>query len=207
MPRSKNLKSDGVKQKDIERTLRQAVAFLEKNDLRYAVIGGIAIQFLGKPRFTYDVDFKVLVPNIDYAAARAIIRAKFPDRARPHIPADPLVVDVQIEKIPVDFLLALPGYEENIITRATRRKFGGLMVWICSAEDLLIQKVVANRAKDWLDVEGILSEQYGRLDEDYIEEWLPQFADLLERPEMLTQYREIQDRIKAIVRRHRKARR
>jgi len=52
-------------------------------------------------------------------------------------------VAVEIEGVIVDFLLALPGYEENIITRAVQRDLGGWQVWICSAEDLIIQKVIA----------------------------------------------------------------
>ncbi len=34
----------------------------------------------------------------------------------------------------------------------------------CSAEDLLVHKVVANRDKDWLDIEGVLTRRWGRLD-------------------------------------------
>lgn len=48
----------------------------------------------------------------------------------------------------VDFLLALPGYEEKIIERAVQQDLGGFSAWICSAEDLIIQKVVAGCGKD-----------------------------------------------------------
>lgn len=40
----------------------------------------------------------------------------------------------------VDFLLMLPGYEELIVERAVQRDLGGCWAWICSAEDLIIQK-------------------------------------------------------------------
>jgi predicted nucleotidyltransferase len=189
-------------QAELRKALRQAIASLEKHNLRYAVIGGIALQLWGKPRFTYDVDIKVLVPDTDYSAARAKIRAAFPKRARPHAPPNPLIVDAQVGDITVDFLLALPGYEENIITRAVRRRMGNLALWICSAEDLIIQKVVANRPKDWQDIEGILAEQHGRLDYDYIENWLQQFADALEQPKILRQYHDIRKRIDAILVQH-----
>jgi len=78
-------------QAELRKALRQAIASLEKHNLRYAVIGGIALQLWGKPRFTYDVDIKVLVPDTDYSAARAKIRAAFPKRARPHAPPNPLI--------------------------------------------------------------------------------------------------------------------
>jgi predicted nucleotidyltransferase len=64
----------------------------------------------------------------------------------------------------VDFLLTLPGYEEQIIERAIQRDLGGWSVWTCSAEDLIIQKAVAGRGKDWPDIEALLIERDGKLD-------------------------------------------
>jgi hypothetical protein len=58
---------------------------------------------------------------------------------------------------------------------------------------------VAGRAKDWQDIEGILIEQRGQLDLDYLEDWLSQFAEVLEQPEILAQYRDIQERIAAVL--------
>ena len=130
---------------------------------------------------------------------RAAIRTAFPERGRPHAPENPLIVDVSIGGIIVDFLLAIPGYEEQIVTRAVRRQLGDLGIWICSPEDLIIQKAVAGRAKDWQDIEGILIEQRGQLDLDYLEDWLSQFAEVLEQPEILAQYRDIQKRIATVL--------
>jgi hypothetical protein len=62
---------------------------------------------------------------------------------------------------------------------------------------LIIQKVVAGRDKDWLDLEALLLEQYGKLDENFVEDWLVQFAEALEKPEILTKYRQLVERIKA----------
>jgi hypothetical protein len=94
--------------------------------------------------------------------------------------------------------LALPGYEELIITRAVRRKLDGFWARICSSEDLIIQKVTAGRSKDWMDVEALLSRQRDKLDENYIENWLAQFAEALDKPEMLTEYQRLVEKIKAL---------
>ena len=93
----------------VKTAVRKAIAFLETAGYRYAVIGGIATQIWGEARFTYDVDLKVLVPDTEYAAARAAIRTAFPEPGRPHAPANPLIVAVDIEGIIVGFLLAVPG--------------------------------------------------------------------------------------------------
>lgn len=185
-------------ERQLEPPLQEALHFLEVHGYRYAIIGGIAVTTWGIVRATRDVDLKVLVPDLDYATVRAAIRATFPVPGRPHAPDNPLIVSANIEGIVVDFLLALPGYEEQIITRAVRRELGDLQAWVCAPEDLVIQKAVAGRAKDWQDIEGVMIEQCGHLDLDYLEDWLSQFAELLERPAILSQYHAIESRISAV---------
>jgi predicted nucleotidyltransferase len=185
-------------ERQLEPPLGKAIAFLEAHGYRYAIIGGIAVTVWGTIRATRDVDLKVLVPDLDYPAVRAAIQAAFPEPGRPQAPGNPLIVSVNIDGVVVDFLLALPGYEEQIITRAVRRGLGDLEVWVCAPEDLVIQKAVAGRTKDWSDIEGVLIEQHGRLDLAYLEDWLSQFAELLEQPEILAQYRAIQSHIAAV---------
>jgi len=185
-------------ERQLEPALRDAMAFLEAHGYRYAVIGGIAVTTWGVIRATRDVDLKVLVPDLDYAAVRGAIRSAFPEPGRPHAPDNPLIVSADIEGVVVDFLLALPGYEEQIVTRAVWCDLGDLQVWVCTPEDLVIQKAIAGRARDWQDIEGILIEQHERLDLHYLEDWLSQFAEVLEQPEILTQYRAIQNCIAAV---------
>ncbi|MDZ7359837.1 MAG: nucleotidyltransferase [candidate division KSB1 bacterium] len=121
---------------------------------------------------------------------------RFPERAHVNAPENPFIVAVTIDKVIVDFLLTLPGYEEQIIERAVHRDLGGISAWVCSIEDLIIQKVVAGREKDWLDLEALLLEQLGKLDEPFINDWLAQFAEALEKPEILTKYRQLVERVK-----------
>ena len=83
------------------------------------------------------------------------------------------------------------------MTRAVRGDLDGLEVWICSPEDLVIQKAVAGRVQDWQDIEGILIEQHGRLNLAYVEDWLRQFTAALDQPEILSQYQSVQKRITA----------
>ena len=57
------------------------------------------------------------------------------------------------------------------------------------------QKAVAGREKDWPDKEALLIEQWGKLDHDYIEDWLSQFVDALEKPELLTKVHAIKKKV------------
>jgi predicted nucleotidyltransferase len=167
-------------EESLERALRIAVQFLEKRGYSYAIIGGIALAQWGLPRLTQDVDIKVMVPNTEYSTVRLDIEQTFPESARAL--TNTFIVAVSIEGVTVVLLLALPGYEEMMINRSIQVDFDGSPIWVCTAEDLIIQKVVANREKDWLDVETVLIEQKGKLDQVYIREWLAQFAEALEEP-------------------------
>ncbi|MBC8180248.1 hypothetical protein H8E88_03905 [candidate division KSB1 bacterium] len=63
------------------------------------------------------------------------------------------------------------------------------------AEDLIIQKAIAGRTKDWQDIEGIVIEQNTALNQEYLEDWMTQFADVLEKPEIFTQYQTILEHV------------
>lgn len=178
--------------------LRKVVSLLETNGYQYAIIGGIALAQWGVARYTHDVDIKLLVPDAEYGKTRTALRKLFPQQAREHLTENPFIVAVTIHDVIVDFLLALPGYEELIIERAVQRNLGGWFAPICSAEDLLVQKVVAGREKDWLDVEALLIEQSHRLDEAYIQYWLDQFAEALENSTLLTQYQQLVAKVKRL---------
>jgi hypothetical protein len=44
----------------------------------------------------------------------------------------------------------------------------------------------------------LLIEQRGKLEETYIEDWLIQFAEVLEKPEMLVEYRRLLNQSKKL---------
>ncbi|MCI0514952.1 nucleotidyltransferase [candidate division KSB1 bacterium] len=176
-------------------TLSEVVTFLDTQQLRYAIIGGIANQIWGQARFTYDIDLKILVPDLDYDRLRARLTTAFPEPGRPDLPLNPLIVSVKIHGILIDFLLATPGYEEELIQRAVIYRFYDMLLWVCTPEDLIIQKAIAGRSKDWQDILGVVTEQFTQLDQPYLEDWLRQFADILEQPAILTQYQQIRRQV------------
>ncbi|HSN78535.1 MAG TPA: nucleotidyl transferase AbiEii/AbiGii toxin family protein [Anaerolineae bacterium] len=183
----------------LSQALQKVIRFLETNGLQYAVVGGIALSSWNVSRFTHDIDIKLLVPNAEYGSLRQLLRQTFPLKAREHAPENALIVAVSVDDIVIDFLLALPGYEEMIITRSVQQDLGEFSIRVCTAEDLVIQKVVAGREKDWPDVEALLIEQWVALDHNYIEGWLSQFAEALESPELLARYQIVQDKVQQML--------
>ena len=64
---------------------------------------------------------------------------------------------------------------------------------------MIIQKAAAGRERDWPDIEALLIEQYRKLDEKYIENWLSQFAEALDNPGILAKYKRLARKIRQLI--------
>lgn len=185
-------------QADLEKAMRKAIRFLEQERIRYVVIGGVAVSQWGYDRYSEDVDFKIYVPGSDFPAMRALIRKKFPINAREHLPANSPVVAVKIDDVTIDFGLGYPGFDELVIERAVVFTIKGMQIRIATAEDLIILKIIAERGKDWIDVEELTKKRFRELDFAYIYGWLKEFAEWLEQPEVIARYDKIVEQAKLI---------
>lgn len=156
--------------------------------ISYVIIGGMAVQHWGEPRFTQDVDVTVAAPLEDVQA----FLERVVERLQPRI-ADAVAFARRHRVLlvraangcPVDISLGLPGYEDEMMHRAVDFPLArGKSVRICSAEDLIIHKAVAGRPQDVRDIEGIVYRQREALDVRYIRRWLREFAEILGNPQI-----------------------
>jgi len=177
--------------------LGRAAQFLERENIPFIVVGGLANAVWGEPRTTRDVDLKVYIGERTAREFAALVAEEFaPATPTPDGPA--LVVSIaMLPDVMVDFLIAIPGYEEELLARARSFEFGEMTLPVCSPEDFIIQKIIADRPKDWADVEGVLIEQHNQLDQKYIHIWLEQFAEILERSDWLDRYENLLRRLEA----------
>jgi hypothetical protein len=74
----------------------------------------------------------------------------------------------------------------------------GWKAWICSVEDLIIQKAIAGRGKDWLDIEALLIERHGHLDQAYIHDWLSEFVEALDDPDLFVKYKHLVQQVETL---------
>lgn len=143
----------------------------------------------GEPRATTDVDLSVLAPYGDEERALQCLLTTFEER-RPNIREFALLRRVVLIKtgdgVSVDVALAAFPFELEAIQSASPWEIvPGVTIRTCSAEHLLVYKLVAGRPRDLLDVEGIVRRQRGRLDVEQIRQWGRQFAELKEDPDLL----------------------
>jgi len=145
-------------------------AALEEEQVRYLVVGGVAVVLHGYPRFTADLDLVIaLEPNNVLAAMRALQRLGYRPRAPVELeqfadarirgewicdkgltvfslwsPAHPATeVDVFVEE-PFDF--------DEVFARGIRAEVGGFVVSLIGVADLIEMKRRVGRPKDHEDV-------------------------------------------------------
>jgi hypothetical protein len=159
------------------------------------LIGGMVIARWGQPRATTDADFSVLAPYGEEERVLDVLLARFLPR-RPDAGAFALDSRVLLlataEGVKIDVALAAFPFEIEAIDRATPWTLSeSVVLRTCSAEDLVIYKLVAGRPQDLIDVEGIVRRQGQRLDVDRIRQWGRIFAELKEEADLLRPFEDL----------------
>jgi hypothetical protein len=168
--------------------------FLALHDIQHVVIGGIANAIWGRPRVTLDAGLKALIGQRSITEFVELLSTQFRFRvpyAVSFVRRTYVVPLYASNRVGLDLGLAFLPYEFEAIERAIMTTYEGVTFPVCTAEDLIIHKAISERDKDWLDIDGILDKEGKRLDQGYIMLWLEQFADALERPQILKLYRSL----------------
>lgn len=161
---------------------------LNKFDDRGVIIGGIAVSFLGKPRFTADIDAVFLLSTqdipkfIELAGKENIIprRKDAGDFARK---SRVLLLKHSPTETDIDISLGILPFEEELVERSDIKSFADLSIRLPTPEDLIIMKAIAHRPKDLEDIRTI-ADKYPKLDVKRIERWVKDFGEVLETPDL-----------------------
>ena len=174
----------------LEETLVRLHRALEAAALPYMVIGGIANAQWGIPRATLDVDVTVWAEEAQLASAVEALCARFPPLTEEPLAfvRETRVLPLDISGVRADVLFGLLPYERSAIERAVERKVAGVPIRFCTAEDLILHKVISDRPRDLEDVRGILAAQRGKLDLGYLEPRIRKLSELLTRPSIWEAY-------------------
>jgi len=180
-----------------EDALSRLAAFLDRARVPYMVIGGIANIVWGEPRATLDIDVTVLVEAGGMAAFIDLARAEY--RVLVEHPLefirDTRVLPVEDRTgVRVDLVFGLLPFEEEAVRRAVGVEIAGRSVRVCTAEDLILMKIISDRPRDVADARAIAERRRESLDRDYLEPRIVEMARLLERDDILTRWREWNER-------------
>ena len=86
------------------------------------------------------------------------------------------------ENLRIDIIFGALPFEKDALDRAVEVKIGNSFIKICTAEDLILFKIISERSKDIEDVRSILRFQKENLDYIYLEPRIMELSDLLDRP-------------------------
>ena len=162
---------------------------LARFEHRGVVIGGIAVGLLSQTRFTEDVDVMMLLSVDDVSHFLEIAQEegitprisqveKFAMRSRV------LLLQHLASQTNIDISLGVLPFEQQVVQRSILHEIDEtLSIRLPTPEDLIIMKAVAHRPKDLLDIQGIIQSNPD-LDTARIKDWVTQFGELLEMPEL-----------------------
>lgn len=167
----------------------QAVCVAER--WRFCFIGGLAVQRWGEPRETVDVDLTILTGFHDEMRFVSTLVERFEPRiddAGEFARVNRVLLLRAASGVGLDIALGGLPFEETAVNRSSVFTFPpDVPLRTCSAEDLIVLKAFADRAKDWVDVEGIIIRQSGGIDWPYVRTQLAPLVELKEAPEILRQ--------------------
>jgi len=183
---------DSLQPPDFSAFLGAIATALRGRDLPFMLIGGQAVLVHGQPRLTEDIDITLGIDPTQLGTVLDVCSA---------LALDPLPEDVESfvtetfvlpalhgeSGIRIDFIFSTTSYEREAIARAEHHELAGVPIPFATAEDLIIHKLFAGRARDWEDAVSIVRRKREGLDWEFIMRWALEFAQIPGREEMPAQ--------------------
>lgn len=169
------------------KSLKKITIWFDKQDIPYMVFGGIANAIYGNPRQTYDIDIKIFVEEAEIESFVINIQdvAKVLTAKPLDFISETNVLPVEINGVKVDIVLAMLPFEKEAIERSQQVSYQNVNIKVCTLEDLIIQKAISERNKDWNDIKTVIKLNRDRIDWDYLMEYCRQISRFLSRSEIL----------------------
>src|SRR5437879_1510570 len=153
---------------------------LNQTGITYYLTGSMASNYWGIPRTTHDLDFVIQMPP---SAVPRIVQAFSGDfyleeatvRAAYQPPNQFNAIDTR-SALKVDFWLPKPKpFDREMLRRRVSVTLFGEPAWICTAEDVILHKLVWNRIspsdRQLGDAAGVVAVQAEALQKDYLRQW------------------------------------
>ena len=172
------------------KALSTITSWMERMNISYMVFGGIANSIYGNPRQTFDVDIKFSLESKDkleqFVEELKSIAILLPDEPIQFI-KETNVIPIEIDEVRVDLVVADLPFEIEAIQRSRYVDFSNTKIKVCLPEDLIIQKAVSTREKDWFDIRTIIENQSDKMDWNYLLKHCKDLSNFLSKPEIYNQ--------------------
>jgi len=143
----------------VEKDFKEFIESLNKNSVRYLIVGSFALSYYAEPRYTKDIDILVdsTASNAD-RVLKAIRDFGFSDielKGRDFLEPDQ-VIQLGIAPLRIDLLTSLKGVAfAEAWERRTRGRYGDIPAFYISKQDLIEHKKLVARKQDLADLEKL----------------------------------------------------
>ena len=141
----------------VEKDYEDLLGFLNKNRVRYCIIGAFAFGFHARPRYTKDIDIlveptvlnarRILKALVDFGfGSLRLSESDFANEGN--------IIQLGVEPVRIDLLTSLAGLPfKQIWKNKSRGRYGKHEVHFLGREDLIQSKRIADRPKDRVDID------------------------------------------------------
>ncbi len=180
----------------IEGLLKKIAQNLDKNNIPYMVIGGQAVLLYGTPRLTRDIDITLGADTERFSLIEKICEQS----GLKILPENPqnfanetkvLPAEDCKSRIRIDFIFSFTVYEKQAFKRTKEVLIESYPVKFASCEDVIIHKLLADRAIDTEDIKNILIKNKNSIDTKYITKWLGEFSTIDEYREIVQKFNDL----------------
>jgi predicted nucleotidyltransferase len=146
----------------LTKDFRDFIELLQKYKVEFAVCGGHAVAFYGYPRMTMDFDL-LIRPNAENADKLIACLAEsgfgnIPQLKKELFLQPGTVFSLGAQPNQIDLLTSMSSQNvDDIFKNKVEAQLEGFTLYYVSYEDLITAKKEANRLKDQLDIEELLS--------------------------------------------------
>ena len=143
----------------VEKDFKEFIASLNKNNVRYLIIGSFALSYYAEPRYTKDID--IFIDSTTSNADRLMMAVRefgFTDielGSGDFLESDQ-VIQLGIAPLRIDLLTSLKGLPfADAWDRKTAGQYGDIPAFYISKQDLIDHKKLVGRKQDLADIEKL----------------------------------------------------
>lgn len=144
---------------NLDQDFKEFIELLNRNQVKYLVIGGYAVSFHGHPRYTKDIDFWI---EIDDANADRMLQSLdefgFGDVgiSKSDLLTPERILQLGYPPHRIDIITTPPGVSfSQCYDRRSVGSVDGVEILFINREDLIANKVAAGRPQDLADVDHL----------------------------------------------------
>ncbi len=184
--------------RDIEDVMRDLVHVLNELDIKYVIVGGMAVNCWGNIRTTRDIDVIIDLKDVNsfvrkmkekgFMVKMEEVKKAMEEKSHFTIFDREYLFHIDVEGV----------YGKREIESIERRigiEIDGMKIYVASPEDVIANKLLFGSEQDMRDAESIYVRQKGKIDADYLEKRCMELGVHKEYKEMIERVKKYMEEI------------